>query len=120
MKRLSDYVGEEAIELWMDLLDPLSAILKDNEVRNVVQSGQSKMVIAKTILKAHQKEAVEIMLRIDPEPINGLNIIVRLIALVSEIGSNEEIKSFFGFAEQVKTESESSTYVTENIEVAEN
>ena len=31
MKTLSDYKDEEAIELWADLIDPLTAIFSDKE-----------------------------------------------------------------------------------------
>lgn len=119
MKKLSDYKGDEAIELWADLLEPLNVILADEEVSKVIQSGKPRLIIAKSILKSHKKEAVDIMLRIDPEPINGLNIILRLVALLADIGQNDEIKSFFGYAEQAKTEDESGGSVTENTEVAE-
>lgn len=116
MKKLSDYTGDEAVELWADLLDPLSVILSDDKVREVVQSGKSRLIIARTILKSHKKEAVEIMLRIDPEPINGLNIILRLVALLADIGKNDEIKTFFGYAVEVQMDSGSSGSVTENTE----
>ena len=120
MKKLSDYVGEDAIDLWLDLLDPISVICMDKGIRDIVRSGKPKILIAKMILKAHRKEAVDIMQRIDPDPINGLNIISRLVAIIGEIGENEEIKSFFGYAEQVKTESESSISLMENTEAEEN
>lgn len=119
MKKLSDYKGDEAIDLWADLLEPLTRILGDDEIRKVIQSGESKMSIAKTVLKLHKDDAVEIMLRVDPEPIDGLNIILRLVALLADIGQNDEIKSFFGFAEQAQTEPESSGSVTESIEAEE-
>lgn len=119
MKKLSDYKGDEAIELWADLLEPLNAILGDDTVRTTIQSGKSKMMIAKDILKTHKKEAVDILLRIDPEPINGLNIILRLVALIADIGQNDEIKSFFGYAGQEQTESESSGFVMVNTEAEE-
>ena len=120
MKSLSDYEGDEALELWGDLLEPLSAIFSDKKIANVVQSGQSKMTIAKVILKEHPVEAKEILLRIDSTPINGLNIILRLIAVLADLGKNEEIKSFFGYAEQVKTEKGFSILPTENTEEEEN
>lgn len=120
MKKLSDYVGEDAIDLWADLLEPLTKILGDKNVQNVVQSGKPKMIIAKEILSSHKKEAMEIMMRIDDEPIDGLNIILRLVALLSDIGENEEIKSFFGYAEKVTEENRSSGFVTESTEVEEN
>ncbi len=119
MKKLSDYKGDEAIELWADLLDPLTNILGDKKIQSVIQSGKPKLIIAKEILKEHKKDAVDILLRIDPEPINGLNIIVRLVAVVTDIGKDEEIKAFFGYAEQEQTESESGGSVTENTEVEE-
>jgi len=119
MKKLSDYQGDEAIELWADLLEPLTIILGDSEVQKVIQSGKPKIAIAKEILKAHKKEATEMMLRIDPEPIDGLNIILRLVGILADIGQNEEIKSFFGYAEQAGMEAESSGSVTENTEAEE-
>lgn len=120
MKKLSDYNGDEAIELWADLLDPLTIILTDENVRNVIRSKKSKIEIAKTLLKNHKSEVITIMLRIDSTPIDGLNIVTRLIALLSDIGSNEEIKSFFGYAEEVKTDSESSGLHMVNTEAKEN
>lgn len=120
MKKLSDYQGEEAIELWADLIDPLTEILGDERVKDVVTKGKSRLDIAKTILKEHKKEATEILLRIDPTPINGLNILLRLIGLLGEMSTSEEIKSFFGFAEQVKTDEESSGLLTANTEANEN
>lgn len=114
MKKLSDYKGEDAIDLWGDLLEPLNTILSDDVVRKTIQSGQSKMVIAKDILKRHKKEAVKVLLRIDPTPLDGLNIILRLVALLTDIGQNDEIKSFFGYAEQAKTDEESIGSVTES------
>lgn len=114
MKKLSDYKGDEAIDLWADLLEPMSNILSDDDVRKVIASKASKMMIAKEILKSHKKEAVEIMLRIDPAPIDGLNIILRLISILSDIGHNDEIKSFFGYAEQEKEEKKPSISVMES------
>ena len=119
MKKLSDYKGDDAIELWADLLDPLIGILTDSKIRDVVQSGRPKIEIAKEILKDHKEEATEIMLRIDPEPINGLNIVLRLVNILADIGQSDEIKSFFGYAEQEQMESESSISVMENTEAEE-
>lgn len=120
MKKLSDYQGDEAIELWADLLEPLTKILGDNKIEQAVKSGKPKILIAREILKAHKQEATEILLRIDPTPINGFNIILRLVNILAEIGENQEVKSFFGFAEQAKTDSESSGFVMVNTEDTEN
>lgn len=118
MKKLSDYQGDEAIELWADLLDPLTDILGDPEVQKVVKSGQAPLMIAREVLKTHKKEATEILLRIDPEPIDGLNIILRLATVIVDVGQRDELKSFFGYAVQATTEDESSGSVTESTKVA--
>ena len=119
MKRLTDYEGEAAIDLWADLLDPISSIINDANVAKVIRSGESKMVIAKEILKRHKEDAEKILLRIDPEPINGLNIVVRLIEILADIGNNEEIRPFFGYAAQEKMEKESSGSAMVNTEAKE-
>ena len=74
MRKLSDYKGDEAIELWADLIEPIAMILADKSMEATIKSGKPKIVVAKEILKAHKKEATEILLRIDPEPLTGLNI----------------------------------------------
>lgn len=120
MKKLSDYKGEEAIILWDDLLDPLIAIVKNPEVKKLARSGGNKLEIARGLIRLQQKEITEMLLRIDPTPIDGLNIITRLIDLFSEIGQNKELVSFFGYAAQAKTDRESTDSATENIGESEN
>lgn len=115
MKTLSDYKNEEAIELWADLLEPISVILADKEFTSGLR-GKSKIIMAKEILKEYKNEAVQILLRIDPEPIDGMNLLIRLIKLLADIGRNKEIISFFESAVPEKSESESFGSATENIE----
>lgn len=114
MKKLSDYKGDEAIELWADLIEPIAKILADKTIADTYKSGKPKILLAKEILKTHKKEAADILLRIDPAPLNGLNIIMRLIEVLLEIEGSEELRGFFGTAGKEKTLSESSGCVTEN------
>lgn len=116
MKKLSDYKDEEAIDLWADLLEPMLKIFKNPDVLKVIKLKKSPMEIARTILKDCKKEATEILLRIDPEPLNGLNIVLRLMNVLTEIGQSEEFAPFFDFAEQAKTTNVSSISATENTE----
>lgn len=120
MKKLSDYQGDEAIELWADLLEPMTQILGDKEIAAIMQSSQPTLLKARAILKKYKKETGQILLRIDPEPLDGLNIIVRLVAILAEIGEREDVRSFFGFAGQAKQEGVSTGLPTENIEESEN
>ena len=121
MKKLSDYKGDEAIELWADLLEPITGILSDKAVADTVKSGKAVLMIAREVLKTHKNDAAKILLRIDNSPLDGLNILLRLAELIKEISESEELKSFFGFPVlSVKTDNASSGSVTENTEVAEN
>ena len=105
MKRLSDYQGEAAIELWAELLDPISAVLQDEEVRKALsEKGASAMKRVQAILKTHKAEASKVLLTIDPTPLNGLNIIARLLDLVLEVENSEEFAGFFGSARQQREE----------------
>ena len=104
MKKLSDYKNEEALDLWADLLDPMTKILGDPEMQKVFRSGKPPFLIAKEILSAHKAEAIQIMLRVDDTPVDGLNILTRLVGLVLELMNNEDMKSFFVSAGQAMTE----------------
>ena len=116
MKKLSDHKGEEAIELWVDLLEPMTNILGDTELAGLLRSKAAPLLKAQGILKAHKQDAMEIMLRIDPTPINGLNILTRLVAVILEFTNNPDLKDFFVSAGQEKMEKGSSGNAMESIE----
>lgn len=116
MKSLSDYKDEEAIELWADLLEPMTAIFSDAEMVKILNGNKAPMLKARDVLKKHPKEASELLLRIDDTPLNGLNIIVRLANLITDIGKDEDVKSFFGFVVQETKENVSSGSPTESTE----
>lgn len=120
MIRLSDYKDEEAIELLADLFDPFMTILGSADVAETFKSDAPLAKKATTILKKHKKEAVEILTRIDPTPINGLNIFFRLLDFLKEITENDEISGFFGFAEPEKKANVSFGSATENTGDGEN
>lgn len=113
MKRLSDHKDEEAFDLWVDVLDLVSEMFDDKDFVADIQkarqenTNKAKAIIAKSILKRHKSEAIKIMLRIDPTPLDGMNIVTRLMTIIMELGENEEIKSFFASAAQGKMEEKS-------------
>lgn len=116
MKRLSDYVGEDAIDLWADLLEPIALVLADPNIKALYESGKPKLLLAKEILKSHKAEAEEIIARIDPTPFNGLTLVTRVIGLLSEIEESEELWAFFDTGEQVKMDNGSSISAMESTE----
>lgn len=119
MKKLSDYEGDAAIELWADLLEPIARILADEKIKELYQSGKPKLLLAKEILKTHKEDATEVINRIDPTPFNALTLISRVVSILTEIEKNEELNAFFDMGEQTATDSESFGSATENTEGAE-
>lgn len=118
MKKLSDYKGEEAIDLWADLMEPAARILADKQVSAVMQSKKPPIMIVHKILKTHKADAIEILTRIDDTPINGLNAVTRLLTLIGEMMEDETMKGFFDTQGQ-KKENVSSGSDTENTEAKE-
>lgn len=114
MKHLSDYKGEAAIELWGDLLEPMSIILKDDDVIKAMSGKPNLIRLATLILKSHKAEVTRILLRVDDSPIDGLNIMLRLIGFLMEIEHAEGAQSFFGYAEAEMMDSVSTGSATEN------
>lgn len=62
---LSDYKGEDALDLLADILEPATEIFSDTEFRNAVREKMSKMEIVKMLLKRHKKSILQIMAIID-------------------------------------------------------
>lgn len=117
MKNLSDYTGEEAIELWADIFDEVTAIITDKEVAKVTTGdGASVKDASKVILKKFPKETEKILTRIDDSDLNGANIFPRLATFVTEMIIGDKANTFFKSAEQEVSEEESSGSATENTE----
>lgn len=116
MKRISEYKDEAAIELWADLIEPVAEIVANDKVQATLRSKDKKPVdIAKEMLKANPKNVVYILKRIDDTPVDGVNVLLRLVDILLEMINNPDFATFFGFAVQ-NTESESSGSVTANTE----
>ena len=107
MKKLSDYKGEEAIDLWADLLDPIVDIVGDPEINKMLKARKPMLVTAKEVIKRYKKEAIQILERIDPTPVNGFNLLIRLVSVMKEVGDDPTFQSFFESAAEtdVKTPS---------------
>ena len=118
MKKLSDYKDEAAVELWADLLEPMTNILGDPKMQKLLKSKKAPLLKAKGILESHKKDAVDVMLRIDDTPIDGLNILMRLAGLILEFTNNPDMKDFFVSAGQDLTANKPSGDATENTEEA--
>lgn len=112
MKRLSDYKGDDSLKLWADILEDVSTIMEDEKVQ-AAWLNKPIIGIASTIMSTHPKEIKSILLRIDKSPLDGLNIIKRLVVLLNEVQEDPELEAFFGLQSQSEIV-ESSGSATEN------
>lgn len=118
--KLTEFRGEDAIELLADILEPTALILGDEATRKLVKDAQAKKItkvkaISK-VIKKHKKEIVEILARLDGQDPKtyDCNILV-LPQKVLDIVNDKELASFFTSQVQ-QMESESFGLHTENIE----
>lgn len=98
--KLSEIRGEAAIDVIADIIDPVTEILADDEVKKIAQSDAAELTIAKVILKRQKKAILEIMAILsgeDPKKYQPTapEILVTLVNLVGEIKANEELTSLF-------------------------
>jgi hypothetical protein len=100
MKKLSDYKGEDALDLWADILDPLMSIFQDEEFLKELGSGKPVFKLAAQALREHKKEVCEIILAIDKTEITGLNLLPRTVEVFTEVKNSEEFVGFFGSTPQ--------------------
>lgn len=122
--RLSDYKGEEALDVLADIIDPLSNILTDEEIQSLSkQEGASMLSIVKPAIKNHKKDLIEILARLDNKPVEEYTKTMNLITLpkqVMDLMSDPEIQDLFFSQEQSEaTSSASSSSAMENTEEAE-
>lgn len=99
MKRLSDYKDDAAFDLLADLLEPISVIFADKELKSVW--NKPKIEVAKYILKNHKKSATDILKAIDNSiEITPISVLKGVIELITDIEKDPTIKDFFKSAEQ--------------------
>lgn len=65
--KLSDIKGEAAIDALADLMEPAAAIFADENIQRSISSGESKLLLAKKLLKLHKKEVIKILAILDGE-----------------------------------------------------
>lgn len=102
MKRLSEYKGDEALELLADLIDPVLEIMSDGEVKARLTSGFMAAAV-KPILKNHRKAAIEILARLNGMAADDYLKCVNLITIpkvLLELISDPDLVSLFTSAEQ--------------------
>lgn len=89
--KLSDYKNEDAIEVIADIIEPLSVIFTDEEIKN----EKNRMKAIAKALKKYKKEVIQILARIDGVSIdeyecNALTLPIKVL----EVMNDKEVQDF--------------------------
>lgn len=119
--KLSDYKGEEALDVLADIIEPLSMIIADKEIQDLTkQKDIPAMAYVKPAIKNHKKEIIQILARLDNESPEEYAEKVTLLTLpmkIVDLINDPEIQSLFRSQEQSQViSSASSSPATETTE----
>ena len=128
--KLSDYKGEEALDVLADIIEPVAFILADKEIREMRETAAKEKKTIPMIkyitpaIKNHKKEIIQILARLEnktPEEYEAEISLVTLPMQVLELINDPEIQKLFTSQSQSpETPSASSGSVTESTEAKGN
>ena len=116
--KITDFKGEEALDLLVNIMEPVTIIFADKAVRDAYKS-QPKLQLVKTVLKSHMAEVLEIMAMLNgmsADEYKAAITIPGLIRQVLELINDKELQSFLE-SQAAETESTASGLPTENTTV---
>lgn len=119
--KLSEYKGEQALDMLADLIEPAAAIMADKEIARIGKSGQPRSKLIKPAIKNHKQEVIEILAILDGEDPEDYAEKVNLFTLPAkllEILNDPDLMSLFTLQGQNKEETNSGS-ATENTEESE-
>lgn len=119
--RLSDFKGEEAIDVLADIIEPLTSIISDKEVQKLSKKKNVKPAsYIKPMLKNHKKEVIEVLARLDRKTVEEYSENLSLLTLpmqILELINDPEVQNLFHSQGESKVTSlASSSPATENTE----
>jgi len=119
--RLSDFKGEEALDVLADIIEPLTTIIADEEIQALTkQKGVPRIKYVKPAIKNHKQEVIFILATLQKQTVEEYEANLSLITLpmqVLEFINDPEIqKLFFSQEQSQETSSENFGSATENTE----
>lgn len=118
--KLSDYKGEQALDIFVELMEPATTIMADKEVAQLAKSNVPIVKIVKAAIKNHKREVIEILAILDgedPKEYAKKITVFSLPAKLLEILNDPDVQSLF--TSQGQTIEASSTSATESTEARE-
>lgn len=114
--KLSEFKDEEALDLLAEIIDPVTEIMSDDEVKKASEKGIQSVV--KAIIKNHKKSIIAVMAALDGVDVKDYHFNVLTLPIkILEMLNDKELVDFFQFQVQMISESHSGNAM-ENTEVA--
>lgn len=116
--KLSEYKGEDALDILADIIEPAAEIMTDEEIVSAFRSGVPKIKIAKLIIKGHKPAIISVLAsleRQDPEEYAKKMNLFTLPAKLLELFNDPELINLFTSQGQTMEETSSGS-ATESIE----
>lgn len=111
--RLSDYKGEEALDVLADIIEPMAKILSDEQIQKLSkQKDVPAIAYIKPMIKNHKKEIIEVLARLENMPVEEYEKTITLFTLpkqVLELVNDPEVQSLFPSQEQSQAKSSASS-----------
>lgn len=116
--QLKDIKGERALDIIADIIDPLTEIISDSNVRAMAKNKSDRPKLIKLLLKNHKTAILTIMALLDgAEPESYEPSIVEIPAKLFDLFNDPDIsRLFFTQAQAVQTQSSSAMASTEGEE----
>lgn len=93
--RLSEFKNEKALDVLAEIIEPITEIVTDEDVKNSIKEKNKIKAISKAI-KNHKKEIIYILAVLDDEPIETYEVnLATLPFKIMEILSDEVLNDFF-------------------------
>lgn len=97
--KLSEYRNEDALDLLADLIEPVAVLMTDEKLKKMIAEDAARIDVAKHLLKAHNKEIIAVLARLNGAEVYDANI-VDILKQVLDLINDPVLVDFF--ASQVR------------------
>ena len=82
--KITDFKGEEALDLLVNIMEPVTIIFADKAVRDAYKS-QPKLLLVKTVVKSHKAEVLEIMAMLNGMSADEYKAVITIPGLIRQM-----------------------------------
>lgn len=113
MRKMSEIQNEDALDVLVDIIDPLTEICLDKEVKKLTES-KNNMGAIKVAIKNHKQAVMQILATLDGVPVEEYKVnLIQIPTKLFELLNDADMMAFF-HSQGLKISGVSSGSVTEN------